>query len=69
MHSHRVDFAAMARSVGAAGYTLRCAEDFHRLPDNLAKTELPVVLDIHIDPANSFPVNGRVAQIRHFSSE
>ena len=43
--------------------------DFHQLPDSLAKTELPVVLDIQIDPANSFPVNGRVAQIRHFSAE
>jgi acetolactate synthase I/II/III large subunit len=66
MHSHRVDFAAMARSVGAAGYTIRSAEDFHQLPD-LSDPKLPVVLDLHIDPTNSFPVNGRVAQIQHFS--
>ncbi|HYV48875.1 MAG TPA: thiamine pyrophosphate-binding protein [Myxococcaceae bacterium] len=69
MHSHRVDFAALARSVGAVGYTIRSAEDFHQLHDNLARTEVPVVLDIHIDPASSFPVNGRVAHIRNFSAE
>lgn len=69
MHSHRVDFAALARSVGAVGYTIRSAEDFHQLHDTLARTEVPVVLDIQIDPASSFPVNGRVAQIRNFSAE
>ncbi|HEY8207939.1 MAG TPA: thiamine pyrophosphate-binding protein [Myxococcaceae bacterium] len=69
MHSHRVDFAALARSVGAEGYTIRSAEDFLRLPAGVWRSELPVVLDLHIDPASAFPVNGRVAQIRNFSAD
>jgi acetolactate synthase I/II/III large subunit len=67
MHSHRVDFAALARSVGAVGHTVRTAAELHALAGSLARSELPVVLDMHIDPASSFPVNGRVAQIQHFS--
>jgi len=69
MHSHHVDFAAMARSVGASGYTLRSVEDFQTLPDAVLHPQGPVVLDMRIDPASSFPVNGRVAQIRNFSAE
>lgn len=69
LHSHKVDFAAMARAVGARGYNIRTPSDLRLLPDNLAKTELPIVLDIEIDPDSSFPVNGRVAQIRHFSAQ
>jgi acetolactate synthase-1/2/3 large subunit len=69
MHSHRVDFAALARSVGARGYTIRSAADFECLPPDIGRTELPTVLDIEIDPASSFPINGRVSQIRNFSAE
>lgn len=69
MHSHRVDLAALAQSVGARGVSIKRLQDFARLPDDLGKGDVPVVLDIEIDPASSFPVNGRVAQIRNFSSE
>jgi acetolactate synthase I/II/III large subunit len=69
MHSHRVDFAALARAVGARGYTIRTAEDFRRLPPDVWHSELPVVLDLFIDPTSAFPVNGRIAQIRNFSAD
>ncbi|HVE83598.1 MAG TPA: thiamine pyrophosphate-binding protein [Myxococcales bacterium] len=68
MHSHRVDFAAMARSLGAQGYTIRSTKDFERLPPDLGRTDVPVVLDLLIDPSSSFPVNGRITQLRHFSA-
>ncbi len=69
MHSHRVDFASLARSVGAVGYSIRTLEDLRRLPADLGQGDVPVVLDIEINPRAVFPVNGRVAQIRHFSAE
>lgn len=69
MHSHRVDFAAMARAVGAVGYTIRSADDFRRLPPDIWHSDLPVVLDLYIDPSSAFPVNGRIAQIRNFSAD
>lgn len=69
MHSQRVDFAALARAVGARGFSVRSPEDFRALPDDLATSDIPTVLDIEIDPASTFPVNGRVADIRAFSSE
>jgi len=69
MHSQRVDFASLARAVGAQGYTIRSAEDLQQLPADIWRSELPTVLDIHIDQASAFPVNGRISQIRNFSSE
>jgi len=67
LHSHKVDFAAMARGMGARGFNIRTPEDFRRLPDDLARSNVPTVLDIEIDPESTFPVNGRTAQIRNFS--
>jgi acetolactate synthase-1/2/3 large subunit len=69
MSSHRVDFAALARSVGALGFTIRRPEDFRQLPAELGRTGVPAVLDIEIDPSSSFPANGRVAQIRNFAAK
>ena len=69
LHSHKVDFAAMARGMGARGYNIRTPEDFRALPEDLVRSNIPTVLDIEIDPAAAFPVNGRVSQIRHFSAE
>lgn len=68
LHSHWVDFAALARGIGARGFTIRTPQDLAALPPDLATARIPTVLDIHIDPTSSFPVNGRVAQIRHFNS-
>ncbi|MGH9195524.1 MAG: thiamine pyrophosphate-dependent enzyme, partial [Acidimicrobiia bacterium] len=69
MHSQPIDFAAMATAFGARGFNIRTPEDFRRLPEDLAHSKIPTVLDIAIDPASSFPVNGRVAQIRNFSTQ
>lgn len=69
MHSQPIDFAVVARAFGARGFNIRTPEDFRRLPEDLARSKIPTVLDIALDPASSFPVNGRVAQIRNFSTQ
>ncbi|MFT3776467.1 MAG: thiamine pyrophosphate-binding protein [Minicystis sp.] len=68
MHAPAIDFAALARAVGAEGYNLRTPEDFDRLPADLAYRDLPVVLDIAIDPGASFATNTRVAHLRNFKA-
>jgi acetolactate synthase-1/2/3 large subunit len=69
MSSSEVDFALLAQAVGARGYKIRTPEDLDALPLGFDKGQVPVVLDIQIDPQSRFPVNGRVAQIRHFSAK
>jgi acetolactate synthase-1/2/3 large subunit len=50
MESPRVDFAALARSVGAHGFSIRSVEDLRRVPGSVLEGDLPVVLDFEIDP-------------------
>ncbi|HZH02505.1 MAG TPA: thiamine pyrophosphate-binding protein, partial [Myxococcaceae bacterium] len=68
MDSPRVDFAALARAVGARGYSVRTPEDLTALPPEAFGGGGPVVLDIELDPTASFPVHGRIAQIKNFAS-
>ncbi len=65
--SPRSDFAAMARAAGAVGYTIHRAEDFLALPRGLFDGDVPVVLDVQIDPTLRFGNNLRVEQISNFS--
>lgn len=67
MSGPRLDFAALAQSMGAYGYAIRKPSDFNQLPHNLGGDGVPVVLDIAIDPASKFSANGRVAQIKNFN--
>ncbi len=69
MDGPRVDFAALARSVGARGYTIRCEADLEAIPQEHLTGDVPCVLDFEVDPRSAFPVNGRVAQIKNFSSQ
>ncbi|MBX5481703.1 MAG: thiamine pyrophosphate-binding protein [Myxococcaceae bacterium] len=66
--SQRVDFSLLARSVGANGYLIRSAEDLDRVPRQHLVGDIPCVLDFEINPDASFPVNGRVTQIKNFSN-
>ncbi|APR75935.1 Acetolactate synthase large subunit protein [Minicystis rosea] len=66
LHSPPIDFAALARSLGAEGYSIRSAEDFEQLPADFARRDRPVVLDIAVDPNAVFSSNGRVAHLRNF---
>lgn len=68
MDAPRVDFASLARSVGAHGHTIRSAEDLANVPEAHLTGDLPCVLDFEVDPDSAFPVNGRVAHIKNFSS-
>src|SRR5262249_8133810 len=43
MDGPRTDFAALARSVGADGYTIRTLEDIRLLPDSVLRPERAVV--------------------------
>lgn len=65
----RVDFAALARSVGGHGYTIRNEDDLAQVPLQHLTGDLPCVLDFQVDPDATFPVNGRVAQIKNFSAQ
>ncbi|MGQ0506169.1 MAG: thiamine pyrophosphate-binding protein [Myxococcaceae bacterium] len=69
MHAPALDFAQLAKAVGARGFTLETPADFAALPTELAQDGAPVVLDIHIDPTASFAANGRVAQLKGFTGE
>ncbi|MFO0746945.1 MAG: thiamine pyrophosphate-binding protein [Myxococcota bacterium] len=64
-----VDFAAMARSVGAIGITIRTPVDFNQLTPELVRGDVPVVLDIHIDPTARFAVSGRDQTLGTFASK
>ncbi len=68
MGGTQVDFAALARSVGAHGYTIRTLEDLAQVPREHLTGDVPCVLDFEVDKDTSFPVNGRVAQIKNFSN-
>jgi acetolactate synthase-1/2/3 large subunit len=68
MHGPRTDFAMMARSVGARGLTIRTPDDFDAIPAEWLNSNVPLVLDIEIDPTAAFPIHGRVAQIKNFAS-
>lgn len=67
MSGPQLNFADMAKAMGARGYTIEKPSDFDALPKDLAVSDRPVVLDIRIDPKASFALNGRVAQIKHFN--
>lgn len=56
-----VDFAAMARAMGAIGHTLKTAEDFATVDlSKLHQATGPCVLDIYIDPEEVPPMGARV---------
>jgi acetolactate synthase-1/2/3 large subunit len=55
------DFAAMARAMGAQGYTIRSPEDLTSLPiDSIWAHEGPTLLDVHVDAEQVPPMNLRV---------
>lgn len=68
MHGPRNDFAGMAVALGARGRTIRTVEDLAAIPPDWLNSDVPLVLDIEIDPSTSFPANGRVAQMKNFAS-
>ncbi|ALP54223.1 hypothetical protein Tel_14340 [Candidatus Tenderia electrophaga] len=60
-----VDFAMMARSVGAQGYTVRTLHDLQRIDiKKLCQTGRPALLDIHIDPEALPPMGARVNTLK-----
>lgn len=69
MHSSRINFAAIAEAIGIRGFSLRTKEDFARLPDEVFRSSVPIVLDIEIDEEAAFANNGRVAQFSHFGAK
>ncbi|MGE5491211.1 MAG: thiamine pyrophosphate-binding protein, partial [Actinomycetota bacterium] len=55
------DFAAMARAMGADGYTVRSPEDMARLDiDAICAKKGPSLIDVHIDPEEVPPINLRM---------
>lgn len=56
-----IDFAAVARAMGARGYTVRTAEDLADIDvAALWDTPGPVLLDVHIDPEEIPPIGSRI---------
>lgn len=69
MDGPRIDFASLARAAGANGYSIRSVDDLRRVPKEHLQSDVPCVLDFEVDPNTSFPVNGRVAQIKNFTAQ
>ncbi|MBX3274643.1 MAG: thiamine pyrophosphate-binding protein [Sandaracinaceae bacterium] len=63
-----VDFAVAARAHGAHGALATSAEELRRALEGRAP-DVPLVVDVRIDPGAGFPVNARVAEISNFASE
>lgn len=63
-----VDFAVAARAHGAHGALATTADELRRAVASRAP-DVPLVIDVRIDPGASFPVNARVAEISNFASE
>jgi len=68
MDGPRTDFAQLARAVGARGVTIRSGQDLEAIPAEWLNSDMPLVLDLDIDPSSAFPLHGRVAQLKNFAS-
>ena len=68
MDGPRVDFAMLAKAVGARGVNVRSVADLEAIPAQWFNCEVPMVLDCEIDPTAAFPIHGRVAQIKNFTA-
>lgn len=56
-----VDFAMMAKSVGANGITIKTPDDFTQINiDTIRASGKPWLLDIHIDPEEVPPIGARI---------
>jgi acetolactate synthase-1/2/3 large subunit len=65
-----VDFAMMARGMGAEGHTIASIEDLERIDlDEMSKRDGPKLLDIHIDPEAVPPMGVRVNTLRKQQKE
>lgn len=68
MNGPRIDFAAMARAVGAAGAVVETVADLERAVAQ-RPADTPLVLDCRIDPEASFTANARVEELGTFNEE
>lgn len=60
-----VDFARMARAMGAQGWTIRTAADLRAVDfDALSAHPGPTVLDVHIDPEEVPPMSERIKGLK-----
>jgi acetolactate synthase-1/2/3 large subunit len=60
-----IDFAMVARGMGAQGYTIRSVEDFERLDmAQICSANGPTLLDIHIDGEAIPPMGARVEVLK-----
>jgi len=56
-----VDFAMIAKGMGAQAYTIRSVKDFQALDiDQICNANKPTLLDVHIDPEEVPPIGTRV---------
>lgn len=68
--SRVADFAAIAEGFGAVGVTIERPDQLRSdALRELARSTRPVILDIRIDPSESFTAESRAAAIRHFAQE
>lgn len=59
-----VDFAQMARAMGAAGFNIRTLDDFDKLDfDALCRRQGPTLLDVQIDPEEVQPMGFRMKSL------
>lgn len=68
MDSPGVDFVEFARAFGARGTRVRSLEDLSSLSAGDFLADEPWVIDVRVDPNASFPMHGRITQLRHFAA-
>lgn len=54
------DYAAIARAMGAKGFTIDCAEHMEEIFDEAARSEVPVVIDVKLKNNRPFPAESMV---------
>jgi len=65
-----VDFASVARGMGAQGYTISSVKDLEQIDFNqLCQTSGPTLLDVHIDPEEVPPMGARVNALKRQQKE
>jgi acetolactate synthase I/II/III large subunit len=62
----RADFATIARGLRARGVSVQTSAQLHDALDECLRPQLPIVLDVSIDPRVVPPIGGRTAHVnRH----
>ncbi|MEA5472067.1 thiamine pyrophosphate-dependent enzyme [Spirulina sp. 06S082] len=58
------DFAAIARAMGAEGVRIKCESEVREALQQAMQSQMPVVLDVRIDPSQKAPIGSRIKSLK-----